>query len=177
MPDLWYSIAKDPIPPPPRGIPSRRFLTSTGVASGVSALNGNYATPTDFYYTALARYDIHNIIITISDATSFGQSDYGAIPAGLTNGISFWMDIPGVGQVRLLTQDAIKANLDWYTVTAHTVLTTFSGNAQTLVVDIEVNNDFGIPLTMFTGYRLIIRLNDDFTGLIKHTCYTKGIQY
>ncbi len=176
MPDLWYSIAKDN-PPLPLGRPFRFFLTASGDGLGANNHNGNYTVPTDFFYISTSRFDIHSIVIMVSDAASFGQTDYGAIASGLLNGVTFWVNIPGTGDVRLLTPDPIKFNYDWYTVTEHASITTFSGSAQTLVISFEIMNDFGIPLTLFTGWKFIVRLNDNFTGLLRHTFHLRGTKY
>lgn len=37
--------------------------------------------------------------------------------------------------------------------------------------------DYGKPINMNAGDRFIVRLNDDFTGLVSHTFGLRGIKF
>ena len=176
MADLWYSIAKDN-PPLPISRPFRFFLTDLGTGLGNNNLIGNYTVSTEFHYQATHRYEIHSFIATISDNANFAQTDYGGISGGLINGLSFWYRAVNGTELRLFTPDAIKQNYDWFSITEHAELTTFSGPSQTLVLDFRVSESFGVPLTIFPGERIILRLQDNFTGLTRHTFQLRGTRY
>lgn len=161
--------------PPVDGLPYRFFVTNIGDGTGTFNLIGNYSSvATDFWYEASSKYIVSSVILAISDSSSFNQGDYGAIPGGLTNGVGFFIQFAGGPEVRLVHPENIKHNYEWLAITKDTTLTNFAGNAQTLVINFDVVGDFGMPLTMNKGDRFILRLNDDLTGLIFHTCGLRG---
>ena len=162
--------------PPTSGVPYRYFLTASGDGAGATNLNGNYAaTPTDFYYLATNVFDIYTLAIAVSDNAKFNQVDYGAIAGGITNGVSFFMEIaPGV-EIRLVSVNPVRHNYDWLSDMSDTQLTTFEGLSQTLVLTLHLEATFGMPLIIQPGWKVIVRLNDDFTSLINHTFAIRGI--
>lgn len=164
--------------PPYNGLPFQFYLTSDGQQSTDINLNGNYTTPTDFYHQAFARFDIYSIVINISDNANFVQGDYGAISGGLINGIKFLIITDSVEFPIFQTDNwPIKKNYEWLNLTPNVVLTSFSGIAQTLTVEFNAIKGYGKALQLVTGDRFIVRLNDNFTGLVSHTVAVKGIVY
>lgn len=158
------------------GIPVVRFLTSAG---GVSDAIGNYAaTPTDFFHEVPAGhvFTVHSMCIQISDNTNFNQTDYGAIVGGLTNGIKFFIRSKGV-DVPLLASQVVKRNNDWARITSDMRLTQWASTPQTLIVNLAPEIRMGLPFTVSSvnEERVIVRLNDDFTGLTAHTFAIGGI--
>lgn len=162
--------------PPTSGLPFRFFLTANGNGTGNSNLNGDYsATPTDFFYIATNHYDIYTLLVSISDNASFNQADYGAITLGLTNGVSFFMEIAPGDQRRLISTNPVKSNYNWLADISDAKLTSFAGLSQTLTLALHVKDTFGMPLTMLPGWKFIVRLNDNLTGLVNHTFALRGI--
>jgi hypothetical protein len=162
----------------PYGLPFRRWLTSTGDGlTGDFNLIGNYsASPTDFYYIAPYRYFVKSVIISISDDAGFNQSDYGAIPGGLTNGVGFFVrPANSLVDTRLIHTVNIKKNYEWLAIVERVQLTQFKGLPQTISIVLDVVDEFGIYFPLNPGDRFIVRLNDDFTGLIAHTFGLRGI--
>ena len=164
--------------PPSSGQPFRFFLTAAGDGTGAKNLNGNYATPTDFFYMADSRYEIYSLIIAISDATTFNQTDYGGIAIGtITNGVQLFLGFASGGEVPILISTPLKFNYEWYEVASEARLTTFSGTPQTLHIVVDLPRLFGRPLTMDPGDKVIVRLNDNFTGLVSHTFRLHGTKF
>lgn len=166
---------------PSAGLPFQFFLTANGNGTGAVNLNGNYSSaPTDFWYEATARYEIYSLLISISDGANFNQGDYGAITLGLTNGVKLLVRFEDdVTEIPILNTGAfpVKYNYHWLSLTASTMLTTFAGISQTLTVNFDLIDHYGKPFTINKGQKLIVRLNDNFTGLINHTFGLRGILY
>jgi len=158
------------------GLPVRKFLTAAGDGTGTYNLIGDYsAAPQDFSFLAVNEVNIYTLLIAISDNANFNQGDYGAIVGGLTNGIGFFLNIPGTGEGRLIHPVNLKFNYEWLSITHNVSLTSFAGIAQTLCIGLQVSNDFGMPLQLLPGWRFIVRLNDNFTSLISQTFGIRGI--
>ena len=160
------------------GLPVVRLLSSVGDGTGTTNLIGNYSgAVTDFWYQppSTQKFYIHNISMNISDNTSFNQTDYGAISGGLTNGVTLWINIAGT-DYPLASGLIFKSNIDFMTLSPHNNLTSFAGTSQTLVVDINLIEDFGIPLILdgTQNAKFIIRLHDNFTSLIAQTVSLRG---
>ncbi len=161
--------------PPSSGLPFRFFLTAVGDGSGVYNLNGNYsAAPADFYYQSTGRYEIYTLSITVSDATKFNQPDYGGITAGVTNGVKFFFVSTTGVEIPIITNTSVKHNYEWIEVASSTDLTSFEGTAQTLHVALDLKSLFGRAFNLDAGERILVRLNDDFTGLVSHTFRLQG---
>lgn len=161
--------------PPSSGLPFRFFLTAAGDGSGAYNLIGNYsAAPTDFYYQATSRYEIYTLSITVSDASKFNQEFYGGIATGLTNGISFWFKFTSGTEIPILINNTLKYNYQWMEIASRVTLTSFDGTAQTLQIMIDIKDLFGKPFTLATGEQIIVRLNDNFTGLVGQTFRLQG---
>jgi hypothetical protein len=158
------------------GRPTQFFLTSSGDGQGPYNLNGDYsASPTDFYYQTTSTYYIQTLLVTISDSTTFNQTDYGGISTGtIINGVKVFIKPSGLSEIPLLSGVAFKYNYEWLQVTPDTILTQFSGTPQTLTINFDITHEYGMPIMLNTGDRFIIRLNDNFTGLVSHTFGLRG---
>ena len=165
---------------PTDGLPTQKYLTlaGDGLISGTYNAIGNYATPTDFYYLTSTIYDIHSILIAITDLTTFNYNDYGGIPIGtVLNGVKMFVYNAALNlEIPLLSGKAIKYNYEWFELTANTGLTSFSGTPQTLRVVFEMDGDYGMNFRLNPGDKFIVRLQDNFTGLIGHTFGLRGIK-
>ena len=157
------------------GIPRRKWLTAVGDGTGTFNLIGDYsAAPQDFYYLATTKFDIKSLLICISDNLQFNQVDYGAIPGGLTNGVGFFYKPFDGAEIRLINTVNIKQNFEWQAIVEHVALTQYAGLPQTLQIDLDILDEFGLPLNLRAADKLIVRLNDNFTGLVSHTFGIKG---
>ena len=157
------------------GIPRRKWLTASGDGLGTYNLIGDYsAAPVDFYYLSTTKFYIKSLLICISDNLQFNQVDYGAIAGGLTNGVGFfYKPFDGV-EVRLINTVNIKQNFEWPAISEHVTLTQFAGLPQTLQIDLDLVDEFGLPFNLRSGGKFIVRLNDNLTTLVSHTFGIKG---
>ena len=162
------------------GLPTQKFLTlaGDGLLSGTYNAVGNYATPTDFYYLTTTQYDIHSILITVTDNVTFNYNDYGGIPVGtVVNGVKFFVyNAASNTEIPLLGGKAFKYNYEWFEITANTGVTTFSGTPQTLRIVFDMEGDYGQNFRLNPGDKFIIRLNDNFSTLVGHTFGLRGIK-
>jgi len=168
--------------PPISGAPFQFFLTTDGNGTGTISLNADYSSaPTDVFYTSsISRIDIYTLLICVSDNANFNQTDFGAIAGGLVNGIKFLVRFEdGITEVPILSTNIrpIKKNSDFLSLTAHSNLTTFNGTAQTLICDLNVEDEYGKPFALEKNQRLIARLNDNFSALTDFTIGIRGIRY
>ncbi len=165
--------------PKNEGIPVNIYLTASGDGQTSPNLNGNYsAAPQDFFYQPPSgSYVVESLLIAITDAAAFSATDYGAISGGLTNGVKFFLRNAGQPEAQIFARQIFKKNYDWLSLVHQTALTSFAGSTETLAVNAELKATFGSPLTLKTGERLIVRLNDDLTGLISHTFALGGTRY
>ena len=163
--------------PPISGLPTQKFLTTAGDGTGAYNHIGDFsgASPTDIYYQVQSgEYYIYSVCLTISGAAKFLQPNYGTL-AALTNGITFFVEIDGT-EYPLLSGFSVKHNYDWPILTAHYSITDFSGLAQTMISEFRMIEDYGEPLYLGNGDKFIVRLQDNFTGLVAHTYGLRGIK-
>jgi len=157
--------------------PTHRFLTLAGDGTGSPQITGNYAnTVTDFYYlnSATTPFCIQSALLSIADATSMNQSDYGGMVGGVTNGVLILLKAPSGFEIPLYGGTAFKTNQNWHSVTPHVTLSTFPGTPQTLTVAFCVTAAFGAPLSLQPGWSFVFRAHDDFTGLLSQTANIQG---
>jgi hypothetical protein len=162
------------------GLPTIRALTTTGIPTGSSAITGDYSTTAqDFYYTTTdIAFNVSTILLHIADNAKFNLLDYGSIPGGVTNGLKFFLyDVKLAAEIPLMTGISFKTNRDFFLVTQDTELTSFDGTSQVLTVNFNLERDFGIPLHMNAGDKLILRANDNFSTLVSQSMHIRGIKY
>jgi len=158
-------------------LPVHRFLTTAGDGTGSPQITGNYAAAsTDFYYTntSATPFTVQTALLSIADATTMDQADYGGITGGITNGVLLLMKNPGGTEVPLYSGTAFKTNTNWLSVTSHVILSRFPGTPQTLSISFDLGSDFGVPLVLATGWSFIFRAHDNFTGLLSQTVALQG---
>lgn len=181
--DTFFSLDETStlcVRPPVLGISTINYLNLTGDGSLVdSNMNGNYsASLVDFYNLVTSAYDVYTILTTISDNGSFNQTDYGAIPTGtITNGLKFFIYNANFNlTIPLLRGKGFTKNHEWFEFTTDASISTFAGTSQTLKVAFNVLKDYGLPLRLNPGDKFIVRLNDNFTGLVSQTVTLLGTQ-
>jgi len=165
--------------PPATGLPIKRFLTEAGDGTGTYNLNGNYsASPVTIYYEAVKRFELKSLLINISTAAKINQTDYGDITVGtVTNGVRFYIQPVGYSDISILTDIGVTKNYEWSLITPNFYPTSFDGTAQTLIINIKVEEEYGSLLHMLPGDKLKVILNDNFTGLVNHSFGIRGTQF
>lgn len=160
--------------------PFLRWLNPSGTGTHTTAaIVGDYsATVTDFYYAVPAgtKYDVAQILITISCGSSISQGDYGNIAGGLTNGVKLIQKKNGV-ETQLIGGLTVKKNYEFLAASQTSDITSFSGGSQTFQVSFDTFRDLNsyIELNGDTGDQIIFRVNDNFTSLVNQKCVIRGI--
>lgn len=157
---------------PPRHISSRidQYLENGG--SREANVDGS-VTPVEFSWTAPRFCYIERMIIEIQDQGSVTSDSYGALTA-LPNGCDF-EHVQADLTVTKVVPLPINTNLDWAGICYDFVESNFSGGGNTkgLVGRWTFRRD-GIPLYLRVGDKLVLRVNDNLTGLDLHRYLVKG---
>lgn len=163
----------------PAGVPYTKTLSTNGDGTGTYNIVGDYSgAPTDFYYQAPVgvKYYLNAVTVTITDTSKFNVDGFGGL-AALTNGIEMIYSDLGVEHV-LLGGRQIKTNGEWPVVTPYVKLIPFANlsGADLLSVTFKLKELYEIPLILSGDHdrKFIVRVNDDFTGLVTHQYVLHG---
>jgi hypothetical protein len=152
--------------------PYVHYLDTNGDGTGNYHAVGDYSiTPTNFFFapTAGETVEVTKLMVHISDKGLFDVDGYGAIAAGLTVGVAITVERLGVTVLELTNGAPIKNNADLSHLNTDYRLTNFSSNYGSSIVSLDAAA-FQTSLLMHgdLGDKLIVTLNDDFTGLDDH---------
>ena len=154
-----------------------QFLDTDGDGTGTTSAVGNYSSAADdFYVQAPANYTYHieRMIVSIEDTSGMIAGGYGDTGAALTNGISLLI-AEGATTLQNLTPAPIKTNAQWgvycYDVDIKEWGTTPTN--ELLLVRWTFSKS-GKPISLRSGQKLVIRVNDDLTGLLSHRFLVQG---
>lgn len=168
--------------PPFDALPKQYFLTSVGDGSGDIDLVGDYsAAAQDFYIEFPYHFSVKSLLISMALENKAELGVYGSIDVGeLTNGVKFFIQFPGVAEVQLLAGLAFTCNCSWYRVTKDIELIPFEDtlkSARMFPVLIDLEKRYGCYLNVVPGTKFIVRLHDDFTGLLRHSFNIGGLEF
>ena len=157
-----------------------RFLDTNGDGTGTKNANGDYSSAAEDFYIQPGQYDkyeIARIIVEVEDTGGMRAERYGTLAAALTNGIKVIHEVSGV-EHELTDGIPITTNSAWsrlcYDVDVKgwgagndllTVRWTFEKAGQKLVLRGPDSN------------KLIVRCNDDMTGLDTHSFMVQGLKF
>lgn len=150
-----------------------QYLDTNGNGTGTTNAIGNYATTADdFYYTATEYCYLNRLSLSIEDAGNFDADKYGN-GIELTNGIQVLVELAGT-EYRIDGGISIKNNANWARYCFEAEVKAW-GIGNTFLIAQKFFEDLnGIPFVLEAGDKFIIRLNDDFTGLIGHRFLLQG---
>lgn len=132
------------------------------------------STPVEFSFVATRTCEITRMILTVQDSGSVTSDSYGAIAGGLPNGIEFEHKAAN-DQVTPIIEYPVQTNLDWDARMYDFGEATFSGGGNTRgLVGRWTFSRAGIGLWLDIGDSLILRINDDCTGLLAHRFIVQG---
>ena len=163
-------------------LPSRpmisRFADTNGDGTGTFEAIGNYSGgATDFWIEPPAGeyWHIFRLIVELRDTGSFRAEYYGA-GAALTNGIKIIHEVSAV-ENDLTAQSSIKNNAQWASYCYDINNINFGAGDDFMVARWTFANA-GTALELFgdTDDKIIVRLNDDFTGLNAHRFLIQGFK-
>lgn len=122
-------------------------------------------------------YELARVLVYIEDTVGVSAEKYGNITAGLTNGITFIHKNGGV-EYDLMDGDVIKSNADWARECYDAQLLAWGSGNQMVTVRWTFSKS-GIPIKLEgdQGDQLIVRINDDLSGLVAHYFRFQGTKY
>ena len=155
--------------------PFRQFLTQAGDGSGAISAVGNYsggATDWVIRPTAGETLRVISLAITLADAGKAKVDDYGFITGGLTNGVDILVAL-GEAPFSILAGNKPKTNAALMAIGASALNTTDDDTYVQVVLGFTQEYAGGLILRGADD-RLIVRLNDNFTGLKIHQFLAAG---
>jgi hypothetical protein len=157
-----------------------RFADTVGDGTGSKNANGNYATTAETFYLEAGANEVVNIarmLVTVEDSTGMDATKYGN-NITLTNGISVHCEGPDAVKMFDLTDPdvPIKTNAEWGMYCHDASLKTWGSGNDLLLVRWTFERS-GTPVQLHPGDKLIITLNDNFTGLVAHRFLLQGMIY
>jgi hypothetical protein len=137
--------------------------------------NGDYSTTAGEFVIEVpageTKLNLSRVIVYIEDSGTFKAETYGAL-AALTNGVSLVIEKNGV-ETDLTDSTPIKTNAQWGRLCYDVDVKTW-GNGNSATVVRWTFSKSGVDLSLQMGDRVIVRLNDNLTGLIDHTFLFQG---
>jgi hypothetical protein len=171
-------------------LPFRSYFTKDGTATGVRRMDEDGSvTPVDYYIKASPDYDIYIkfVSVEIGDGGTPTLNNFGSLSA-LTNGVAFYWD----------TQKEPEYELHEGIITNKMLIRAFGsygfGNGvEAFLADVSGNNTeksyfgllnieeryglkFGLRLRKGTNDKIILRVQDDLTGLSTFNAIGTGIR-
>lgn len=157
----------------------RQFMTQAGDGTGSINFNGDYsASAVDVFIQPPANriFLVGTVFVAVSGSNNMTQDDYGDIAGGVTNGVMGFITQAGT-EVDAFQGHRFKQNVDWYGVGSETVVSNFFGIKQTLTIRFNTYADTGgyVRLDGRRGDKLGLRLNDNFSTLIRQIAVVRGL--
>ena len=149
------------------GSPFVNVLTDDGLPTGNFLATGDYSvTPQDFFFQApLNSYvEIQHLRIIVSDVGPPGRNEYGNLGVPLANGIRAFFDPLNALEYEVTPGlRPILANQDFERFATGLDIISYTG-------DDSRAYDIFLPgsVKLGGGDKFILRLNDNFTGLVDH---------
>lgn len=161
-------------------VPDVDYLDTNGDGTGSINANGNYATPTTFFYAPPAGEVavIEKMIIHIASKGLFTLDGYGSIPAGtITTGYDIIFRRLGTVVTKLNNGKPIVSNADLAHINTDYRLINYANNYDASNVSLDAAS-FGGPLFMVGDLQdqLEITLLGDYSGLEDHHFILYGVE-
>ncbi len=153
-----------------------RYLDTNGDGTGTKSAIGNYASPTDFYFEAQRVTELHRILISVEDTQGMQAEEYGNLGAALSNGY--------VIEAKDASDNVLQDYCDGVAVTTNANLGRICydldlkswGAGNELLLARFTFTRSGNPVILSAGQKLVVTLNDDFTGLLSHYFMLQGFE-
>ena len=158
-----------------------QFLDSLGDGTGRINHNLNYSSTPDTAFientNTLKRLVLYRMIVSIQDANGMIATEYGNLNTALTNGIIIKvLDKDNNVKINLTSENnPIKYNAAWAGYCYDADVKGWGTGDDVLAVRWTFANS-GKPITLLPGWKLIVILNDDLTGLTEHHFHVQGYE-
>lgn len=156
-----------------------RHLTSDGLVTGSHNANvDGSVTPVDYIMECMPGEIIRiaRLLVLITDTGSFDSGGYGNGPV-LTNGITLWVQYAGGVKVDFLNGDTIKKNVDWDGFCYDVDPSSYGSGDEALAVRWSMDKfNNGLGMTLLSGDKVGIRINDNMTNLVEQKFLIQGVQ-
>lgn len=154
---------------------ARRYLADS--LDEKNAIGDYSSLAKDFFITPPSKtaYLIHSLTVTLEASNALTPSGYGAT-AALTNGVNLILARPA--EQSFLDGILIKNHYQWLGVSAHQHADSSSigGSSSPHFFIARLKFDEPILLSGKYAQQLIVRLNDDFSGLDSHRFFAEGCE-
>jgi hypothetical protein len=148
-----------------------QFLRSSG--GEIDAIADYSSVVTEFSFNAEGySTSCTRLLVTVEDSTGMDAGKYGN-NITLTNGINLLVLNSDDTVEELLTPEPIFTNAEWGTFCYDVDLKTWGAGNDLLLVRWTFDKA-GSPVDLKKDQRLVVQLNDDFTGLVKHRFLVQG---
>lgn len=162
-----------------RTVHRTRYLDTVGDGSGTKNANGNYSgAAEEFLLIPTKTMHVGRILISYEDTTSMQAQEYGNFGVALTNGIEVETRDDNDSVFSDLTDGIpIKTNAQWAQLCYDVDVKSWGAGNELLVVRWTFER-YGTttPVTLEPGHKLVVKLNDDFTGLITQYFIAEGVE-
>jgi len=152
------------------------YLDTNGDGTGEKNAIGDYsgAGLTWFYYESTGYAEIHRMIISYEDGPGMRAERYASLPAALPVGIFVKQIDSDLSEMLDLTDnEPITANAEWGELCYDIELKSY-GPGNEFILARWTFGQSGSPLALDQGQKLVVVLNDDFTGLVSHRFMVQG---
>jgi hypothetical protein len=157
-----------------------RYLCTNGDGSGTDNFIGNHAATEAYIQPAAEQiFYLHLLIVSLEDGSGMKAEQYGLL-AALTNGVQI-REEDSAGTITDFTDGVpIKTNAQWAALCYDADIKDW-GTSPTQELFVArytfANHGRGIYLDGDRGGKLVVALNDNFTGLISHRFLVEGYIY
>lgn len=118
---------------------------------------------------------IDSVVISVQDTGNFSAENYGAFASPLANGILFHKeDAEGNIILDLCDGSPVKSSADWAGKCHELTPLTF-GSGDNFVTVRWLFKNYGIPLILEPGWKLVLVIRDDLSGLVNQEAYARGM--
>lgn len=169
-----------PLPVARAGVaaPLSRFLDTVGNGTGTKSATGDYSLGAQDFLIAPGAgqvYSIQRLVVAIEDGAAIADGGvYGALGAALTNGILVAVKDASLTLFDLTDGVPITTNHAWLARCASRVDGFGTGNGLLVVTWDFAAAGAQLRLVGDDGEKLVVTLEDDFSGLVSHTFVAQG---
>jgi hypothetical protein len=156
-----------------------RMLDTNGNGTGTKSALGNYTSAAEEFYIQPPegeQYRLTRMIVSVADTPAMQAEEYGNLGAALTNGITVSVH-NSQGLLYDLTDPAfpVKTNAGWAYMCYDAQMLTWGAGDELLVARFTfLKSGAPVVLRSWEGEKLVVTLNDNFTGLIAHSFLVQG---